>query len=100
MKLPVGPQTLKKAANTEAGKLACLLNRVLYVADKRDVQISSEPTAQVKKWVAPEDVYKGNDPLPSGMPVSEQGSSYCNTEALMRAIRDYLEFKSFEEVIP
>ena len=100
MKYPVGPQALKKAAQTEAGKLASLLNRVLYEADSQDIPLKETPSVQVKRWVAPYEFFKNDDPMPDGIPVAERGAMYCETEALMRAIRDYLEFKSLEEVIP
>lgn len=95
MKYPVGPQTLKKAANTEPGKLAALLNRVLYSADIKDVEIAAGYKA--KRWVAEQEFYRGDASLPPGLQSRE---NYCETEALMRAIRDYLEFRSLEEVIP
>lgn len=98
MRYPVGPETQKKAAKTEPGQLAALLNRVLYSADVAEVQISEHH--KTMRWVAEREFYKGDDPVPKSVPVPDRGSCYCETESLMRAIRDYLEFRSFEEVIP
>jgi hypothetical protein len=95
MKYPVGPQTQKKAAQTEPGKLAALLNRVLYSADTKDIEVAQGYVK--KRWVAENEFYRGEDPLPEGLAAKP---NYCTTEELMRAIRDYLEFRSFEEVIP
>lgn len=98
MKYPVGPQTRKKAAQTQPGKLAALLNHVLYSADTHKVHVTEH--VAVERWVAEKMFFIGDDPLPEGLSSPEGAESYCETEALMRAIRDYLEFRSFEEVIP
>lgn len=95
MKYPVGPQTIRRAAQTQPGKLAALLNRVLYSADARDIEVSKDYKA--KRWVAENEFFRGEDPLPEGIAAKP---NYCTTDELMRAIRDYLEFRSFEEVIP
>ena len=102
MKYPVGPQTQAKAAKTEPGKMAAALNRVLYSADAREVLISNTDPKQgtIKGWVAQVKVFKNNDELPSGVAPHGDNGLYFLTEDLMRAIRDYLEFRSFEEVIP
>jgi len=98
MKYPVGPKTQRLAANTQAGRLAALLNRVLYSADVRDVPIIDDVVK--KRWVAEELIYKSDDPFPDGVSAPDSKAAYFKTEDLMRAIRDYLEFRSFEEVIP
>lgn len=101
MKYPVGPQTMKRAAQTEPGKLAALLNRVMYSADYRDVPLrGSMSRTEVRRWVAEDQVFKNEDPMPKSVPACGNNACYFETEALMRAIRDYLEFRSFEEVIP
>jgi hypothetical protein len=103
MKIPCGPETRKKAANTTPRQLASLLNRVLYSADHKHVleegwsKINDKP---VRRWVAHDVVYKGDEPIPEGMTKIEDKDKYFETEALLIAIRDFLEFKSFEEVIP
>jgi hypothetical protein len=102
-KFPVGPETIKKAAKTVPGQLAVLLNKVLYSADYRKVLepgFTSQPTIECRRWVAEDVVYKGDKPIPSGMKGIESRANYFETEELMIAIRDYLEFSSFKEVIP
>ena len=102
-KFPVGPETMKKAARTVPGQLAILLNKVLYSADYRTVLepgYSSSPTSERRRWVAEDKVFKGDKTLPVGMKSIDAGSSYFETEELMIAIRDFLEFSSFKEVIP
>ena len=101
MKYPVGPQAMKRAAQTEPGKLAALLNRVLYSADYRDVPLpGSMGKTEARRWVAEDQVFKNNDEMPKSVPACGNNACYFETEALMRAIRDYLEFRSLEEVIP
>jgi len=103
MKIPCGPETRKKAAKTTPGQLAALLNRVLYSGDYRNVLEEGWSTQQnklLRRWVAEDVVYKGDDAIPEGMTRIEGRDSYFETEALLRSIRDFLEFKSFEEVIP
>jgi hypothetical protein len=103
MKIPCGPETRKKAAKTTPGQLATLLNRVLYSGDYRSViepGWSKDHGIEHRRWVAEDVVYKGDDAIPEGMPKIEGRENYFETEALLRSIRDFLEFKSFEEVIP
>jgi len=99
MKYPVGPKTQAKAAETDPGKLAALLNRLLYEADFREVVVPSVGPYPRRIWGCSDMIFKGSDKLPSGMRVEER-ENYVNPEVLMRAIRDYLEFCSFAEVIP
>jgi hypothetical protein len=102
-KFPVGPETVKKAAKTVPGQLAVLLNQVLYSADYRKVLepgFTSNPTSERRRWVAEDEVFKGDRTIPVGMKKIENRSNYFETEELMIAIRDYLEFMSFKEVIP
>lgn len=101
MKYPVGPQTIKRAAQTEPGKLAALLNRVLYSADCSDVTLPGTiGEVKVRRWVAEDQVFRNEDQMPASVPACGNNACYFETETLMRAIRDYLEFRSFEEVIP
>jgi hypothetical protein len=93
MKYPVGPETMKEAAKTTPGQLAILLNRVLYMADYKT-------TGGTRRWVAEDVTYKGDDTIPPGMQAIPHRDKYFDTEQLMLAIRDYLEFRSLEEVIP
>jgi hypothetical protein len=99
MKYPAGPETQKKAAKTTPGQLANLLNRLLYDGDYKTVR-EAGLDRDVHRWVAPDEVYKGGDAIPEGMAEVEGRESYFETESLLRAIRDYLEFRSLEEVIP
>jgi len=101
MKYPVGPKTRKLASETEPGKLASLLNQVLYSTDTADVPLTgSASTMHVKRLVMPFEVYRGNDPLPCSIPASGSKDQYFKTESLILVIRDYLEFMSFKEIIP
>jgi hypothetical protein len=102
-KFPVGPETVKKAAKTVPGQLAVLLNEVLYSADYKKVLepgFSDMPQIERRRWVAEDEVFKGDKPIPSGMKGMANRNSYFETQELMIAIRDYLEFMSFKEVIP
>jgi hypothetical protein len=102
-KFPVGPETVKKASKTIPGQLAVLLNEVLYSADYRTVLekgFSDGPMIEHRRWVAEDVVYKGDKPIPSGMAMIFGRDQYFETQELMIAIRDYLEFMSFKEVIP
>lgn len=102
-KFPVCPETIKEAAKTVPGQLAVLLNKVLYSADYRKVLepgFTSTPTIECRRWVAEAEVFKGDSTIPVGMKKIENRSSYFETQELMIAIRDYLEFSSFKEVIP
>jgi hypothetical protein len=102
-KFPVGPETVKKAAKTVPGQLAVLLNEVLYFADYKKVLepgMTSEPTIECRRWVTEDVVFKGDKPIPDGMKKMDNRNCYFETEELMIAIRDYLEFMSFKEVIP
>lgn len=97
---PIGPETQRKAAATQAGRLANALNRVLYGADTYNVKLRGS-SGTIKRWGTEVRVYAGNgNKLPDGVPASDGNDSYFDTEELMRAIRDYLEFQSFVEVIP
>lgn len=97
---PVGPKTLARAAKTEAGKLAELLNRVLYSADNREVReqgFSSDKFDQAKmRWVAEREIYINASALPSRL--SESKPQYIETQRLMLAIRDFLEEVAIREV--
>lgn len=102
-KFPVGPETVKKASKTIPGQLAVLLNEVLYSADYRTVWekgFSDGPKIEHRRWVAEDVVYKGDKSIPSGMEKMPGKDQYFETQELMIAIRDYLEFMSFKEVIP
>lgn len=99
-KHPIGPETQRKAANTQAGRLASALNRVLYSADTYSVSLP-QSSGMIDRWCAEVRVYNGHSgKLPDGVPASCGNDDYFDTEELMRAIRDYLEFQSFLEVIP
>jgi hypothetical protein len=99
MKYPVGPITRANAAETDPGKLAALLNQLLYEADFREVVVPSVGPQSRRIWGCSDMIFKGSARLPSGMKAEER-ENYVNPEVLMRAIRDYLEFCSFAEVIP
>lgn len=92
-KFPCGPETRKKAAETEAGKLAILLNDILYVADTQP----SEHKYCSPRLVMPTKLLT-HAPVPKSIPID--GSNYVDTIQVIRAIRDYLEWVSFQEVIP
>jgi hypothetical protein len=103
MKFPAGPETQKKAAKTVPGQLAILLNAVLYSGDYRTVLEegwSKDQKVERRRWVAEDVVYKGNDVIPPGMAKIPERDAYFETEELLRSIRDFLEFRAFEEVIP
>lgn len=99
MKYPIGPKTRQAAANTDAGKLANLLDRVLYSADTTEIINPKMMDKPMKRWVAEDRVFKSNDPLPSGMK-HDESDNHFETKHLMLAIRDYLEFTALKEVIP
>lgn len=99
MKYPVGPKTRKEAAATQPGRLAAILNKILYNGDFRQVKISDH-CKEVRHWSTTDTVYMGDISLPEGVDYIEQGRNSVCPEDVLRAIRDYLEFRSFEEVIP
>jgi hypothetical protein len=101
-KYPIGPKTIEKASKTEAGKLAGLLNRVLYSADNAEVMIKTHSNnfdTKADRYVCQQRVFKGNDLMPSSVtcPPHSDGK-YFETEKLMLAIRDYLEATAIREV--
>jgi hypothetical protein len=101
-KYPIGPKTIEKASKTEAGKLAGLLNRVLYSADNAEVMIkthSNNCDTKADRYVCQQRVFKGNDLMPTSVtcPPHSDGK-YFETEKLMLAIRDYLEAAAIREV--
>jgi len=103
MKHPIGPETQKKAAKTVPGQLAILLNQVLYTGDYRTILEegwSNDKKVERRRWVAEDVVYKGDSVIPPGMAKIPERDKYFETEELLRSIRDFLEFRSFEEVIP
>lgn len=96
-KYPIGPETLKKAGNTQSGKLAAALNRVLYVGDTKTITVNN---CNYKGWVTGDEIWRGDAPLPDGVPAVGHKDCYFETEQLLRAIRDHLEFMALKEVIP
>lgn len=97
--LPIGPQTQQRAAETEAGKLAKLLNRILYYSDTRQLQVLGSPGALTPNHylISNALTFVNKDPLPEGL---HAVNSHVETEEALRAIRDFLEYKALEEVIP
>jgi hypothetical protein len=102
MKYPVGPKTIERASKTEVGKLATLLNRVLYSADNMDVMVKGynhdKFDLKMRKFACEDKVFKNKDPMPKSVPAHPDGDCYFATEQLMFAIRDYLEAAAIREV--
>lgn len=101
-KHPVGPKTIERASKTEAGKLAKLLNRLLYCSDYQEVAMkgfAQEKFDIVKKRYVIEDlIYRNEDALPCGIPAAGTGGSYVEPGRLLLAIRDHLEAAAIREV--
>lgn len=105
-KYPIGPKTMERAANTEAGKLAAALNRVMYDADNAEVMMKSHTnsdgidqyTTKTRRYVCPDKVFRNKDLLPKGVPAIGNEGYYFETERLFLAIRDYLESAAIREV--
>lgn len=98
-KYPVGPETIKLAGRTELGKLAAVLNRVLYSADHTEVISKEIPKEELRRWVAPSETYVSiSQELPKGL--SRIRNSYIDTQELMLLIRDALEFEAIRKVSP
>jgi hypothetical protein len=102
---PVGPKTIERAAATEAGKMAALLNRVLYHSGNADIAMWSSTDngvakfeTRTRKYICPENTFRNTDPMPRGVIACGSGNSYFSTEKLMLAIRDYLEAAAIREV--
>lgn len=105
-KYPIGPRTIEKASKTQAGLLASALNQVLYSADNATVMLKSRTDAsgvehfdiKKRRYVCEDEVFRGNKPLPEGVPAMGHAVSYFETEKLLLAIRDYLEAAAIREV--
>lgn len=100
MKYPIGPETIRKARKTVEGQLALLLNELLYDADYADVTLQGTKEV-VRRWVTGPQLFIGDNckDLPESLRVPGE-PNYIATEALIREIRDRLEFLSYRNVIP
>ena len=105
-KSPVGPKTIAKAAKTEAGKMAALLNRLLYQSGSAEICMKSRTDSKgidhfeyrSHKYICDVETFRNQDPLPKGLATCGSGQSYFKTESLLLAIRDHLEAAAIREV--
>lgn len=101
-KYPVGPKTLKRASQTEAGKLAALLAEVIYTADECEVMVKTHGdtfNGKARRYVCEDKVFLGSNNLPKSVPACESKDYlYFETKRLMLAIQDFLEEVSIREV--
>jgi len=105
-RFPVGPRTIERAAQTEAGKLAALLNRLLYHSGSAEIAMKSHTdssgvghfTTIAQKYICNVQTFCNKDPLPKGISPCGSGELYFKTESLLLAIRDFLEAAAIREV--
>jgi len=89
-KLPIGPETMAKAAATQSGRFAAAISRILYGADTK----TSE--SGIKYFQTPAKTFCGADALPDGIYIADS----FDTETMLRELRDHLEWLALKEVIP